>query len=97
MSRIENHPVLGPPTGEPITIWVDDEEVGARSTDTVAAALWAAGRRVLRYSRTGEARGLYCGIGHCYECRVSIGDTSGVRACLAPVTPGMRIRTDGDR
>lgn len=97
MSRIERHPVLGPPPGEPITIWVDDEQVEARSTDTVAAALWADGRWVLRRSRTGEPRGLYCGIGQCFECRVSVDGDSGVRACLAPVAPGIRIRTGTDR
>lgn len=93
MSRIEQHPVLGPAPGVPVTIWVDDEPVEARSTDTVAAALWVAGRRVLRRSRTGEPRGLYCGIGHCFECRVSVDDITGVRACLTPVAPGQRIRT----
>lgn len=97
MSRIENHPVLGSAPGVPVTIRVDEEEVDARSTDTVAAALWADGRRVLRRSRTGQPRGLYCGIGHCFECRVTVDGVSGVRACLTPVAPGMQVRTEVDR
>lgn len=94
MRRIEHHPVLGAPRGEPITIWVDDQPLEVLSTDTVASALWANGRRGLRYSRNGQPRGMYCGIGHCFECRVTVEFETGVRSCLQAVSPGMRVYTE---
>lgn len=92
-NRIVDHPVLGPAPGERITLWVDGQEVEARATDTVAGALWANGKTTLRTSRSGQPRGLYCGIGHCFECRVTIDTETGKRACLKTVEPGMQVET----
>lgn len=94
--RITDHPVLGSAPGEQLTLWVDGEEVEALSTDTVAGALWANGKHTLRVSRSGHPRGLYCGIGHCFECRVTIDGHSGQRACLKAVEPGMHVETGTD-
>lgn len=91
--RITDHPVLGPAPDERLTLWVDDQEIEARSTDTVAGALWANGTTTLRRSRSGQPRGLYCGIGHCFECRVTIDGEPGKRACLMTVRQGMRVET----
>lgn len=91
--RINDHPVLGPGSRESVTIWVDGEELEVRTTDTVASALWANGRRTLRSSRSEQPRGLYCGIGHCFECRVTVNDVPGERSCLKYVQPGMRVET----
>lgn len=61
---------------------------------SVAAALAARGRLVLRTSRTtGEPRAVFCGMGACHECVVTIDGNPGVRACLTPVASGMRIET----
>lgn len=95
-NRITDHPVLGPAHGEELLLWVDGEEVKARSTDTVAGALWATGKHALRVSRSGHPRGLYCGIGHCFECRLTIDGESGQRACLKIVEPGMDVETGTD-
>jgi aerobic-type carbon monoxide dehydrogenase small subunit (CoxS/CutS family) len=59
----------------------------------VAAALIAAGRRVFRTTPGGAPRGVYCGIGLCFECTVTIDGRSGVRACRTPVRDGMRVDT----
>lgn len=82
--------------GERIEIEVDGERVEAFLGETVAAALIAAGRRTLRRTDRAKApRGLYCGIGVCFECLVGIDDRPRVRACQTPVAPGMRIDTKG--
>ena len=94
--RITDHPVLGPGSRESLTIWVDGEELEVSSTDTVASALWANGVRALRPSRTGQPRGLYCGIGHCFECRVTIDEEKGQRSCLKTVRQGMQVETEVD-
>lgn len=92
--RIDEHPVLGPAPDERLTIIVDGEEIEARVGDTVSGALWANGLRVLRSSRTGQPRGMYCGIGHCFECRAEIDSETNQRTCLRTVSPGMCVTTD---
>lgn len=80
--------------GRQVWIVVDGVEVVAYEGESVAAALLASGRRDLRESpRRGEPRGMYCGIGLCFECLVSIEGEGGVRACRTRVRDGMRIET----
>lgn len=80
--------------GRQVWIVVDGVEVVAYEGESVAAALLASGRRDLRESpRRGEPRGMYCGIGLCFECLVSIEGEGGVRACQTQVRDGMRIET----
>ena len=56
---------------------------------TIAAALLAAGIRSWRRTgRNAAPRGLFCGIGACYDCLVTINDTPAQRACLAPAREG---------
>ncbi|WRU97601.1 2Fe-2S iron-sulfur cluster-binding protein [Priestia filamentosa] len=38
---------------------------------------------------------MYCNIGHCYECRVSVNGQQGVRACVTPLKEGMIIESGG--
>jgi predicted molibdopterin-dependent oxidoreductase YjgC len=60
----------------------------------VAAALYANRKRILRYtSRTSLARGVYCGMGVCFDCLVEIDGRPNLRACMTPVTDGMAVRT----
>ena len=74
-----------------IRILVDGEPVRARVGQTVAAALLSAGERVLRRTRaSGDARGVYCAMGVCYECVVKV-DGVIERACMREVRDGMRI------
>jgi len=62
---------------------------------SVAAALIAAAKALaFRHApRTGEPRGLFCGMGVCFDCLVTVDDRTGVRSCMTTVTDGMRIVT----
>ncbi|HEV3260220.1 MAG TPA: (2Fe-2S)-binding protein [Gemmataceae bacterium] len=72
----------------------DGEELQAFMGQTVAAALLATGRRAWRYtSRCGEPRGLFCGMGICFDCLVRVDGRPNERACQTPVAEGMRIET----
>ncbi|CAB3390674.1 (2Fe-2S)-binding protein [Kyrpidia spormannii] len=94
--RIHNHPILPDPRGAKITFQFDGVTYEAIDGDSIASALLANGVRVLRRTeKNGESRGIYCGIGHCYECRVYWEGVGEVRACLTPVEDGMRLRTQG--
>ena len=73
-------------------IEVNGQPIAARQGQTVAAALLAAGRRVFRQTESGEPRGLFCGMGVCFDCLVTINGLSEQRACIIPVQPGMQIQ-----
>ncbi|NPV59815.1 MAG: (2Fe-2S)-binding protein [Actinobacteria bacterium] len=93
--RVGRHPVLDKFTGgREVVIFVDGEPLSAREGEPVAAALYAAGRRVTRYARhTGEPRGPFCMIGLCAECCMTVDGVSNVRTCRIPVREGMRVDT----
>src|SRR5262250_1919892 len=55
--------------GRKVELVVDGVVLPAFEGESVAAALLAAGRRGLRVTpRHGDRRGMYCGIGLCFEC-----------------------------
>jgi aerobic-type carbon monoxide dehydrogenase small subunit (CoxS/CutS family) len=67
-------------------------EVAPGCTVAVAAALSG---QACRKSVGGEARGPLCGMGICFECRVTINGTPHCRSCQILCEPGMEVRTDG--
>jgi predicted molibdopterin-dependent oxidoreductase YjgC len=75
-------------------IEIDGRIYPAKQGDTVAAVLISAGIFTMRRSLNGSARGLYCGMGVCFECRVTIDNSSDQRACVTNASPGMRIQTE---
>ncbi len=82
--------------GRPIQFFVDGESMHAYEGETIAAALTAAGRLVLRRSeRTGAPRGVFCGIGVCFDCLVAVEGMGRVRSCMVAVRPGMRVSLVG--
>ena len=76
------------------TLRVDGDEVPAYDGDSLAAVLMREGRTSWRRTRFGDRpRGLFCGIGACHDCLVSVDGVSGVRACLAPASAGAVVTT----
>ena len=62
--------------------------------DTIASALLANGIRKLRvHEESGNPRGIYCNIGHCFECRLTVDQEPGVRACLTQLQENMVIES----
>jgi aerobic-type carbon monoxide dehydrogenase small subunit (CoxS/CutS family) len=76
-----------------ITVTVNGAPVGVPSGATVAVAIAMAGQPC-RTSVTGEPRGPLCGMGICFECRVSINGMPHCRSCQILCEPGMEVRTD---
>jgi sarcosine oxidase subunit alpha len=94
--RVVDHPILGTmPRRETVRFQFNGCEYSAFEGESIAAALLANGIRVLRLSERGEPRGVYCGIGHCYECRVTVDKIPSIRACITPVKSGMIIQSQG--
>lgn len=77
-----------------IEIIVDGRALRVEPGVTVAAALLGAGHVTFRRSTLGESRAPVCGMGVCYECRVSIDGAPQRRACMTLVHAGMRVDTD---
>ena len=80
--------------GEMLTFTFDGVPMVAFRGESVAAALLAEGQRVLRSTPvTGEPRGIFCGMGVCFDCLVVIDGEPSRRACITFVTEGMRVET----
>ncbi|MBJ6622742.1 (2Fe-2S)-binding protein [Streptomyces sp. DHE17-7] len=80
---------------------VDGEPLDFTEGQTVAAALVAAGQVAWRTTRVGRRpRGVFCGIGVCFDCLVTVDGVRGQRACLLPARADMTVTTreddDGD-
>jgi sarcosine oxidase subunit alpha len=74
---------------------VDGVIVDAPEGSMVSAAVSLAGKQSFRRSVTGEPRSPLCGMGICFECRVTIDGRPHMRSCQVPCRPGMEVRTDG--
>jgi D-hydroxyproline dehydrogenase subunit gamma len=79
-----------------IQIRVNGRAVGVSPGTTVAAAVMAAGESGFRRSVKGEPRGPLCGIGICFECRVTIDGVPHSRSCQTLCQAGMEVRTDAE-
>lgn len=95
MYRVETHPVLGDaPQKRDITIYVDGAPIAAKEGEMIAAALLAAGISTFRYTKHKDRpRGIYCGIGRCTDCIMTVDGIPNVRTCITPVQDGMRVET----
>jgi hypothetical protein len=71
-----------------VRISIDGVDVEGRAGQTIAGVLIGSGRRSWRTAGS-EPRGVFCGIGICHDCVVTVNGLAGVRACL-------RTAVDGD-
>ncbi|MGK3208423.1 (2Fe-2S)-binding protein [Amycolatopsis sp. MEPSY49] len=74
-------------------ISVDGERLAGIDGQTVAGILLAAGRASWRTTRSGAPRGVFCGIGACFDCLVTVNGVPDVRACRRRAADGDEIRT----
>ncbi|MEZ7132587.1 (2Fe-2S)-binding protein [Nonomuraea sp. AD125B] len=66
--------------------------VPAEPGQSVGAALVAAGIRDWRSTRKGgRPRGLFCGIGVCFDCLITVNGIPDRRACLTPAADGLHL------
>lgn len=91
--RIIQHPVLGvlPPAKE-VAFFFNGKAVTAREGETVAAALMANGLVAFRKTeKRKEWRGIFCAIGRCTDCAMTVDGVPNVRTCVTTVREGMRV------
>ena len=78
-----------------VTLVVDGRSVVVPAGRSVAAALTLdqdrPGWRTTR--REGTSRGLFCGIGVCFDCLATVDGVPGLRTCLVECADGMDVHT----
>ena len=79
------------PAGPTLHLRFEGEPVAAQAGETVAAALSAAGHAAFRRTAGGAPRGLWCGMGACFDCIVTIDGRPAQRACMTAAADGMEI------
>jgi len=75
-----------------IEFYFNDKKYSGYEGEPIAASLLANGIKTIRTCEiTGEDRGIFCGIGHCYECRAEVNGVPNVRTCLTPNSEGTEV------
>ena len=82
-----------------VTVTIEDQETVVSASETVGAAMLAAG---FEYTRTSAVSGVhrapYCMMGACFECLVEIDGIPNQQACQTQVREGMVVNLQkGDR
>lgn len=96
--RIEEHPILKFNKGKTITFKFNGRDIEGCEGEPIAAALHAAGIRVLSHSRIHKrARGFWCAIGNCSSCNMRVNGVPNVRTCVEPLREDMIVETQQGR
>ena len=78
----------------PLTISVDGAPTNGRPGQTIAGVLLTSGRRPGGGRHAAAApRGLFCGIGVCFDCLVTVNGVRDVRACQRRASDGDVVET----
>lgn len=80
--------------GSSIEIAFEGRRIAARRGESLAAALTGDGVRVLRSNRSGDERGLFCGMGVCHDCIVEVDGYANQRSCMTKVDRPMQVRRE---
>lgn len=76
-----------------IQLTVNGRAVSVPEGSLVAVAIMQAGESTFRHSVNGEPRAPLCGMGICFECRVTINDQAHCVSCQTLCEDGMRVVT----
>lgn len=76
-----------------ITLTINKTSTCVEEGTTVAAAISNFGITGFRTSVAGELRGPVCGMGICFECRVTINGAAHQRSCNVIAADGMEVET----
>ena len=78
--------------GKAVTVKINGININAYEGESIGAVLSAAGiRRIRNTPHHHDPRGLYCGMGMCHGCLVTVDGQPNIRACVTPVGSGMEI------
>ncbi len=78
--------------GPRIRVTVDGREQDAYVGESVAAVMMADDDLELRSTIGGAARGVFCGMGACFDCLAIVDDVPNTRTCVTWAKDGMVIQ-----
>ena len=88
---------IRPAATTPLAITLDGERLEGVAGQSIAGVILASGR--LGFRRTSSAdrpRGIFCGIGVCFDCLVEVDGARDVRACQRRAVDGNVVVTQHD-
>ncbi len=86
------HPIVGFSKGPLVNFYFEGQLLQGCEGEPVAAALHAAGIRMLGHSRRlGRPRGFFCAMGKCSSCRMVVDGVPDVMVCVTPLRSGMVV------
>ncbi len=77
---------------EIVVLDFEGSNIPARKGETIAAALIAANILEFRTTHSGKLRGLFCGMGACYDCLIEIDGLPNQRACMTVIQRNISVR-----
>jgi len=78
-------------------ITIDGESVTAYPGETLATVILSTGQRTFRTTtEAAEPRGLYCGMGICFDCLVTLNGRPNIRACATLAQAGISLKDNQD-
>ncbi len=83
--------------GERLTLELDGRQVEAYAGESVAAVLIAETSLRTRTTASGSPRGLFCGMGACFDCLVVVDGVPNTRSCITLVADGMVVQRQQGR
>lgn len=96
--RIDKHPILEFKKGTRIEFYFEGQPVEGYQGEPIAAALHAAGIKVLRHSvKLDRPRGFFCAVGKCSSCLMEVDGVPNVFSCITPIHNGMKVRRQKGR
>ena len=96
--RIREHPILEFEHGDEISFSFEGRILKGYEGEPIAAALLAAGIKVLRKSpELNRPRGFFCAIGNCSSCLMEVDGRPNIRVCVEPLRAGMVVRMQEGR
>lgn len=83
--------------GEPLSVTVNGQLIEAYAGETIATVLLASGHLIFQQEGAAhQPQSLFCGMGVCFNCLVTVSGIPNLRACVTLVAAGMAITTVGD-
>lgn len=86
---------VGPPADDPVTITLDGRPYTGTAGQTLAGVLLGGGCLSWRNSVSGGPRGVFCGIGVCFDCIATVNGLRDVRLCQRRAADGDAVVSQG--
>ena len=87
--------IAGLERGQAFSITVNGQPIEAYPGESIATVLAIAGYRAFRETDASDSpRGIFCGMGICFDCLVTVNGLSNQRACMTEARKGCEVSVD---